>query len=295
MNKLTSDQSNRPKKSPHVCQITERDYKILRYLWKWKALSTEAIIRKFFPEIKPKSAFRRLQYLEADKYIKAIVIDENRNDVWSIADRGFKYILPRLGELHQVGYKSENPNHDFLSTAFHLGNWLTSQPENTQNYSEQQLRRYPVNAWPEWVPDSTTHRPDGYSISIQDGKRLIVAFETELSTKARDRYGAVAAYYDGQETVDLVFWLLDSQVTLNALKKSFEKYEMRVWGKHHFILLSDFEKQGWSVRLNHGQFAGKTIGEILNRNRLADASPGRRLGDVSSLLNSRRSPINTSA
>ncbi len=186
------------------CEITERDYKILRSLWKWKALTTQALARKFFPDIKPLSAYRRLMLLETGGYIKCLQVDGRHKEVWSLSDLGFKSILPKLGELECVGYKSENIHHDYLATAFHLGEWLTHQPENSQTYSEQQLRRYAMDTWPAWVPQSNTHRPDGYSIYEVDNQRVITAFETELWSKTRHRYEEVVAFYDTQESIQFV-------------------------------------------------------------------------------------------
>ncbi len=120
--------------------ITERDYKMLRFLWKWKAVSTRSIAKKFYSNIKPVSAYRRLQYLANDGYIKSSAVEGKLNEVWGLKEKGFKYILSYLGDLKSKGFKSENNWHDCLSTAFQLGEWLTNQPDNSQTYSEQQLR-----------------------------------------------------------------------------------------------------------------------------------------------------------
>lgn len=282
---------NSSKRKRGHCEIQERDYLLLRFLWKWKVVSSMALARKFFPDINPLSAYRRLQYLEADKYIKPVIFEGRGREAWTLGDRGFNFIFPKLGELKQKGYKSENVHHDFLTTAFHLGEWLSSQPDNSQAYSEQQLRRVPMDAWPSWVPKSTTHRPDGYSAFIINGKRTTITFEVELSVKERSRYESPVAFYDSEESIQFVFWLIDSKVTLNALNKSFEKFQMRSLDKHHFILLSDFEAKGWMAPFVQGKFSGLTPWEVIHRKGIAQPSQWHRGHDVLALLDLKRRPI----
>ncbi len=281
----------RPKRRPS-CQITERDYKILRHLWKWKAHSTMAMARKFFAEIRASSAYRRLQYLETDGYIMSTVVEGRRREVWSLAKKGFGYILPKLGALEHVGYKSENLYHDYLASAFHLGEWLTHQPSDTQTYSEQQLRRYPVDVWPDWVPRSVSHRPDGYSVYNQGGENVVIAFEAELSLKSQHRYESVVASYDSQDAIRFVFWLVDTKRTLKSMKQAFDKFGVRNWSKHHFILLSDFRDKGWMAPFTEGQFKGRNLSDFMNRTGVEMASKWHRGCDVSALLETRRRPIN---
>lgn len=280
-------------KNKRHCEITERDYKLLRFLWKWKAVSTMALAKKFFPNIDPHSAYRRLQFLEDDGYIGSFVVDGRYHEVWGLRDKGFKYILPRLGDVESKGYKSENGYHDFLASALHLGEWLTHQPDNTQTYSEQQLRRYPADLWPQWVPRSLLHRPDGYSAYTRDNKQIVVAFEAELSPKSEKRYESVVAFYDNQPSVHLVTWLVDSKNTFNALKRIFKKLQMRETSKHHFLLLPDFLLTSWRTPFIDGKFKGHSILSFLNQTGVEQASKWHQDLDAIALLDSRRRPINS--
>src|SRR3989344_7063606 len=129
------------RKKARNLQITERDYKLLRYLWKWKVLSTSAIAKKFFPEAKSVSAYIRLLRLEKAGFIESIPIDKRHFDVWAITAKGFRVIQSQLVDLAHQGFKSENPYHDYIATAFHLGEWLTNRPPYGKMFSEQQQRR----------------------------------------------------------------------------------------------------------------------------------------------------------
>ncbi|PWU17450.1 MAG: hypothetical protein C5B49_08890, partial [Bdellovibrio sp.] len=188
--------------------ITERDYLIFKMLWKWKALSTQAIALKFFPNATPYAAYIRLGRLEGSGYIQSIQVERPGFEVWTLAPRGYRIIKPRMVELAKDGFKSEFYCHDYLATAFHLGEWLTGQPDGGETFSEQQLLRIPEDLWPAWIPQSTLHRPDGYSLFHRGEKKSIVAFETELNPKSRCRYERHVAFYDSQESIEFVFWLV---------------------------------------------------------------------------------------
>lgn len=277
-------------KSKKNCEITERDYKLLRFLWKWKIVSTRGLAQKFYPEADPFTAYRRLLYLEADGYIGNYPLGGMFNYAWILKERGFKYILPYLGDLRSKGYKSTNYPHDFLASAFHLGEWLTHQPDNSQTYSEQQLRCYPVDLWPSWVPTSTLHRPDGYS-TFHNGKRqIVVAFEAELSVKAKPRYESVVTFYDGQTSIDYVFWLADSKITFNALRRCFQKFQMREWSKHQFVLESDFQGRGWGAKVIEGTLKGQSLLDLLMHNTHSIPTQNPRGRVTLSLLDSRKRP-----
>lgn len=250
-------------KNKSNCDVTERDYKIFRYLWKWKVMSTAALARKFFSSGDPRTAYRRFIALEKAGYLASIRLEPRFHEVWTLNHKGFKFIREQLGELASCGYKSEHVNHDLLATAFHLGEWLTDQPEYTQNFSEQQLRRYPTDLWPNWVPRSTIHRPDGYSLYFEDDQPIVVAFETELSVKSKDRYQSVVAFYDAEASVRLVFWLVDTKNTIHTLRRCFEKFQMREFDKHHFILLSDFQKYGWRAKFAKSPLLDKSPRDFL--------------------------------
>ena len=282
---------SRLKKSKKHCEITERDYKILRFLWKWKMVSTQALAKRFFPEVQAYSAYRRLLHLEADNYIESFVVNGRFHEAWGLKEKGFKYIKPYLGELKSTGFKSANPHHDYLASAFHLGEWLLHQPKNSQTFSEQQLKSYPEDLWPFWVPKSTLHRPDGYSIYQVDNTRSIIAFETELSLKASHRYESIFTFYTHQSAIDYVFWLIDSQSTLSALKKHFKKFQLSEWSKHQFLILAEFQKKGWRASFMEGKLEGKTPAYLLLHKSATILSQQRLACGTQALLDSRRRPM----
>ncbi len=251
------------KPKPFRLDITDRDLQILRFLWKWKMVSTSAIALKFFPNAVVQTGYKRLMLLARAEYILFVQTNHYTGQGWTLTPKGYKVIRHLLGDLKVDGYKSEYQHHDRLVTALHLGDWLTFQPEYTQTFTEQQLRRIPIDLWDDWVPKSAVHRPDGYSLLFHGDNKLLIAFEVELSLKSKNRYESLVAFYDVQRSVDVVIWLVNSRVTLNSMKRTFEQLNVREMQKHNFLLLSDFEKRGWRARFVSGKFIGKTPADLL--------------------------------
>ncbi len=272
-------------------QITDRDLLVLRLLWKWKLVSTSSLALKFFPDATLQTAYRRILSLSGAGLITSIYIKPRWQECWSLTQKGYKYIRPHLPELAVEGFKSENPHHDHLVTAFHLGEWLIHQPEYTQTYSEQQLRRVPTDLWPDWIPQSDRHRPDGYSLYFKDEKKVVVAVEVELSVKTRQRYAEIVAFYDAQNSIQLVFWLVESHKALNRIKIAFEKFHVREWSKHHFVLLSDFQTNGWSAAFVEGRFKGNSPWHFLSHLPHTRATLEAHKGVTLTFLNLAKKPV----
>ncbi|MCJ8277385.1 MAG: hypothetical protein MJK18_11140, partial [Bdellovibrionales bacterium] len=52
--------------------LTNREQKVLHFLWTWKIVSSATLFYRFFPNIKAKSAYVKLNRLRHKKYIKRI-------------------------------------------------------------------------------------------------------------------------------------------------------------------------------------------------------------------------------
>lgn len=252
-------------------QITRRDFEILKFLWRWKILSTHAIARKFFPGVRVESAHARLRCLAEVGYIELVHVDK-KCFAWSISKRGFKHLMWFYlhEEIHE-GYKSEYPHHDYLTTAFHLGEWLLNEPtkydpdepSEVELYSEQELRCTPDEHWPKWIPQSTEHRPDGYTRFRKGEQNVVVAFETELTLKSKSRYADIVCFYEYGSGIDFVLWLVGTTGMANSIRRIFERYGSKNVSKHNFIVLEDFLKSGWDAKIIKGHFAEKAIKDLL--------------------------------
>jgi len=269
--------------------VTQRDLEVLKFLWRWKALSTAALAKKFFPGIRPFTAYERLLKLEKARYIKSYPFRHRQGCVWMLGKRGYRFVFPYLLEMKEPGYGSENPVHDFYSTAFHLGEWLTAKPDQGYTCSELELHRLEKDLLPSWAITSPERRPDGYSLIRRDGGTQLYSFEAELTMKSRARYDKILSFYDEQDTIAGVFWLVASPQIQKAIQtQAATASRPRI---HHFLQLDDFRKLGWLAPLRGGLLDGKTMVQVL----LDGSSTAAQLkfdgSDTQALLQNAKRPI----
>lgn len=269
--------------------ITQRDLEILKFLWRWKAVSTAALAKKFYPEARPFTAYERLLKLEKARYIKSFSFRHRLGVAWMLGKRGYRFLFPYLLEMKKPGYGSENPVHDFYSTAFHLGEWLTAKPSQGHICSELELLRLHPDLLPPWAHISGDRRPDGYSLLGEGNRAKLYAFEAELSMKAKSRYDEIISFYDEAENLTAVFWLVASpQIQKTIQSQSTNASRPRI---HHFLQLNDFKKLGWLTPINGGLFEGKTLTQLLLDGNSTEARLQFDGSDVQALLQSAKRPM----
>lgn len=251
-----------PKKAGRVF-ITDRDLEVLKFLWKWKAASTAALTKSFFPGIRPFTAYERLLQLEKKRYIQHISFRYRGGGAWVLAPQGYKFLGPYLLDMKAKGYRSENILHDYFATTFHIGEWLTHQPPTGFLCSEQELRRLEPDLLPAWVPKSEKHRPDGYTAHDSGKGAHLYAFECELSLKSKARYEQTLSFYDEEETIAAVFWLAGSPAIQSVIQRCIREQNILRPHLHHFLQLGDFKRAGWMVPLEGGILHGKSLSNLL--------------------------------
>lgn len=247
--------------APNVAMLTERDLKILTFLWKWKVVSTSALSQKFF-STRNIICYNRLLLLSKAKFVRLEYLPAYRGWLWTLSPKGFETIHPTLPPLREVGFKSENLSHDFLVTAFHLGEWLTSHPVTVAMYSEQQLRRVDPEYYPPWIPRNAFHRPDGYIGSQKDHSISLIPLEVELSSKRLSDYKGVAEFYSDMTEAKLILWLVPSPAFAKRLEKILNPSHFAIQ-KHNFVTIPSFLKSGWETPIGYGPDSGHSIRDIL--------------------------------
>lgn len=269
--------------------ITDRDIQILNYLWKWKVLSSQAIAKKFFAQAKPENAHYRLRRLEEVGFIESVEV-EKKCYAWQLDKRGYNLIRSMMSEDIHHGFRTEYSHHDYLATAFHLGEGLTQELDAEVIYSEQELRCNPDEFYPEWIPQSTLHRPDGYTRVMQGEQQALFAFEVELSLKAKNRSENLVYFYERNPTINHVLWLMGTRGMLRSIERIFERYNASRFSKHNFILLEDFLKTGWNTPIRQGNLAGKTLQDIHSHYGMPNPPLWHHKSCLESLLDLRRNP-----
>ncbi len=270
----------------------ERGTPLLRFLWTWKLASTAALARKFFPDVKnPVSAYNWLLGLKNSGYITYKTDERGQHSLWTLERSGFRAIRDLLPALREEGYLSEAPHHDWLATAFHLGEWLVESPNGIQILSEQQLRRIEPEHYPEWAPKDLRHRPDGYWHRVAQNGSRTVAFEMELTRKKGPVYQSIGSFYGESAQVNRVLWVVRGLSDVRFIQENLDKGPGARSNIHSFVILSSFLKSGWSAPVEHGPGKGLSV-EIFLRKALgisesAFVVPSQCHGTVAALLETR--------
>lgn len=245
---------------------TEIGVPLLKFLWKWKLASTAAIAIRFFSHRKdPRSGYNYLCKLRLAHYLALRSEDEGRGFLWALDRAGFEAIRHHFPELREDGYKSEFRRHDWLASAFHLGDWLLAAPAGVQTFSEQELRRLEPEHYPLWVPRDPAHRPDGYWHRLDGNTPRTVALEMELNRKKSDAYQRVGSFYGESTQVARVLWVVPALSDATSVQTSLAKAPGARAGIHSFVILGSFLKQGWSATIESGPGKGLSCESFLWR------------------------------
>lgn len=134
-------------------RLSEREKFILQSLWCWRFLSTAALTSKrFFPDTGQVRGYHRLLELMHRGYIER----EGRMPLevcaWKLTKKGYMAIVNSLPPLRDTGFCSRECEHDFLLSAFHIGDWLIDIPGNVWRFSRQQIAHVKLDKFPSWVP-----------------------------------------------------------------------------------------------------------------------------------------------
>lgn len=250
-------------KRPRIILSEKRDIPVLGFLWRWKLVSTRALHAVHFKNCSLITAYQRLLKLEKAGFIKCICNEMGQDFHWTLAKQGFAAISSLLPPLREVGFRSEHTRHDAIVTAFHLGDWLLERPKEVDLFSEQQLRRYAFESMPSWIPTPDLHRPDGYWSLTQRNGSTLVAIEVELGQKSHSFYQGVADFYEHEESIFRILWLVELPLSGRAIQSSLAKLKRRRADIHNFINLAHFKKHGWGAMIQRGPESGMTIRAFL--------------------------------
>ena len=266
---------------------------LLRFIWKWKVVSTAGLTLRFFSHMKyPSSPYDYLSRLRDAHYLVSTrASEEGRGYLWSLDRAGFEAIRNSLPELREVGYKAEYREHDWLVTSFHLGEWLVGCPAGVQVFSEQLLRRLEPDHYPLWVPKSSGHRADGYWHRMDQGTPRTIALEVELNRKKGTTYQGVGSFYGESAQVGRVLWVVPALLDALFIQKNLDKGPGSRTGIHSFVILDSFLKQGWSGLIEYGPGKGLSIETFLSKalGTFCDSfvTPSRLRGVTMALLDTR--------
>lgn len=246
-------------------RISDQDQECFLMLWKWKLLTTAALKVAVYKQRNFFCTYRRLLDLEKAGYVISIRSLDQASSVWQLADNGFDVIEDRLGQRKHDGFKSEHKNHDFWVSAIHLGEWLADIPENCDLYSEQQLRKYDLTDYPDWVPSNYEHRPDGWwSIGLnQPREKMLIALEVEFTKKTPADYKLVGEFYSKIVSPYQVVWVVKSKGDIEYILKYLKTGSTTDCEEQSFVLLDHYIQHQWQCQIYSGKNKDKKLFDIL--------------------------------
>lgn len=239
-----NESDNKPLGRPE--HLSARDCKILNYLWRWKVASTASVHEMINRPYSIYSTYKVLAKLERSGFITSQYDYSGQFYVWLLSVEGFSIVKKTLAPLLEDNYLSLDHNVDRFVQAFHLGEWATHQFPNVQFFTLQELQRCHPTDFPEWIPKSREHRPDGYTKIHGATENYVFAFEVELTTKNISKYEAIIHFYK-QAKINRVYWLVDSAMTKTQILAAISNAHDDSYNYHAFVDLTEFQQQGWDA------------------------------------------------
>lgn len=269
--------------------VTDQDQKCLMLLWRWKLLSTSALHLAIFPERSAYRCYRRLLLLEENDLIVSTASWDRKSVVWHLGKIGYEVIKDRLPLEEQAGFRSENKDHDFWVSAIHLGEWLSKYPESCANFTEQELRRSGLDNYPDWVPQTKQHRPDGYwKIDLKKpNSEGLIALEVELSKKTPMAYSDIGDFYSNMISINQVIWVVRSEGDIGYIHRHIRNGSSSGAVEQSFITLNQYIEHQWQSQILVGKNQGKTLNELLGTSKELCRNPG----SAKVLLDVRKKPM----
>lgn len=278
-------------KNKNKILILNEDFECLKWLWRWKLLSTRGLKLGVYKTKSLNRAYRRLLQLEKEKLIQSYWSRDGKYCLWLLSEKGFELLKNNYPAQFLNGYKTENPNHDFWTTAIHLGDWAAEKPKESLIFTEQELRRHEIEHYPGWVPHTRQHRPDGYwkiNLSLKNSESL-VALEVELSKKEPYRYKSAGEFYHEIIEIYQVLWVVKSEGDINYIFKHLTDGKKEYGAVHSFTTIDQYMRLGWQSQIIFGKNCGKTISDFLQPRGVPSLSDRPALG----LLDLRKRPMDS--
>ncbi len=267
--------------------LTEDDIRCFLFLWKWKLATTAAIRALVFSPRSMGRTYRRLLDLERRSFIQSVYSRSANAHIWTLNDAGYFIIKDNLPLLKAEGYRSENLTHDFWVTAIHLGPWMNQIPPNCGIATEQELRRIDFEFYPDWVPKTLSHRPDGWWKVAKGTEYRTVALEVELSLKSPNSYREVAQFYETKNNVSHILWFVKSKQAGVYIQRHLQSGSKSSQIKHSFFYLDHYGQLLGHAQIQFGHACGQNLFEVLDTLPVPDGSASAGVG----LLDTRKKPV----
>jgi predicted transcriptional regulator len=113
-------------KQKQLQRPTLKEFRIMKYIWRWKVATTAALTARFYPDYHwdTMTTYWKLWRLKKRGLVTIVQTNLAQEYVWALTTAGFKVLLPDMPSLKEKGFASENVAHDLMVQAAHLGDYL---------------------------------------------------------------------------------------------------------------------------------------------------------------------------
>lgn len=241
----------------------EFDLPLLEFLWRWKVMTTAGLSMFLAGTPRSEAGYRRIMRLARGGLVIPHANTSGKKFVWTLTSKGFAAVRGVLPQLREEGFKSEAPSHDLLVAATQLGPWVHKVPSGVTFCTEQELRRYDPLDYPEWVPQTCDHRPDGYwHVPVGDNFHTL-ALEVELSHQAHTKYEQIAAFYASHKKIYRVVWVVPRPSLADKIRDAMASNHGPGLDYHAFVTFGQLSKHGWQCPIDLGKERGQVLAALL--------------------------------
>lgn len=231
--------------------LASLDIEILKFLWKWKLAPSSVLHQALAPETNPNTFNKRIKKLENNNLIQCHTEMFYGFQAWGLCEFGFYVVKESLGNVRDHGFKSASLPHDRLVLAFQLGEWIWQKDPKPLFITDQELMKYPADIISRLVPTPKDHRPDGYTVFLNQEKKKVFAVEVELHAKTVSRYHTLIAWYSLQKEITQVLWLIGDPFALDQVLKAKAEAQETSQNYHVFVDLNEYLKDGWDAMIRN--------------------------------------------
>ena len=244
--------------------IGPRDFAMLEFLWRHRAVTFRTIYEVFYSEIKMLTCYTRLDRLRRQRFISTRGEDGTKRRYWCLERRGMGYLAENMETLKTLGFKPQSLYHDHLASSILLGDWYRKLPGGVEIVTEQDLISRDLPKVAPGFQDGTERRPDGLWRFQVGPVMKFVALEVELHAKPDQAYAEIIRYYDNNFGVEKVIWVVAGKTLMNRIHALSVAHATLKKSDHLFLYADDVKKCLWQAVFKNDSLKGVSLAAFLS-------------------------------
>ena len=240
------------KRSTSKFVLTDRDHKILYFLFRFKIVTIENIQRQFFSKVQYSVVTRRFRKLEKLKLVKRSAIytkDRKTISLFTLTPLGLTKLKINGQIVTRNQIKSNYPEHDLeLVKIIEVISKFTMVK---QVITENELLSFDLFQNDAALSEFIDLKPDMVLKLNIKGNPFNVAFEYELHAKSASRWKQKLTNYYKSDSIDAVFYLCECSSLMNKLIAVDREIVTTEKRKIFFCLAQNINSQDQKVTLTN--------------------------------------------